>query len=223
MTILRSGNSLPGAATDLGIWYSARLAFRSRMLGSVDAPGPGFRPSVRWGCHGGILQTVGRSETLPSTPHITWLWSPGPAASCQSFGSASVLGGNTPPGPRGAGAEGHPGMLDRRPPRGLAELWAMCRILATEVHRRLISDCNGRQTDLASSFGRGLGSMSPPPCGRFRFRTLYRLAAGARSRLRTVNGSNAWRKPRPRASRLHSGGRGVRRPAAVCAWFVAVR
>ena len=27
-------------------------------------------------------------------------------------------------------------------------------------------------------------------CGRFRFRTLYRLAAGARSRLRTVNGSN---------------------------------
>ena len=68
----------------------------------------------------------------------------------------------TPPGPRGAGAEGHPGMLDRRPPRGLAELWAMCRILATEVHRRLISDCNGRQIDLASSFGRGLGSMSPP-------------------------------------------------------------
>ena len=102
------------------------------------------------------------SETLPSTPHIIWLWSPGPAASCQSFGSASVLGGNTSPGPRGAGAEGHPGMLDRRPPRGLAELWAMCRILATEVHRRLISDCNGRQTDLASSFGRGLGSMSPP-------------------------------------------------------------
>ena len=115
LTILRSGNSLPGAATDLGIWYSARLAFRSRMLGSVDAPEPGFRPSVRWGCHGGILQTVGRSETLPSTPHITWLWSPGPAASCQSFGSASVLGGNTSPGPRGAGAEGHPGMLDRRP------------------------------------------------------------------------------------------------------------
>ena len=105
---------------------------------------------------------MGRSETLPSTPHIAWLWSPGPAASCQSFGSASVLGGNTSPGPRGAGAEGHPGMLDRRPPRGLAELWAMCRILATEVHRRLISDCNGRQTDLASSFGRGLGSMSPP-------------------------------------------------------------
>ena len=60
-------------------------------------------------------------------------------------------------------------------------------------------------------------------CGRFRFRTLYRLAAGARSRLRTVNGSNTWRKPRSRASRLHSGGRGVRHPAAVYARFVAVR
>ena len=35
-------------------------------------------------------------------------------------------------------------------------------MLATEVHRRLISDCNGRRTDFASSFGRGLGSMSPP-------------------------------------------------------------
>ena len=160
MTILCRGDSLLGPANALGTRRVARLAFRSRMLGSVDAPEPGFRPSVRWGCHGGILQTVGRSETLPSTPHITWLWSPGPAASCQSFGSASVLGGNTSPGPRGAGAEGHPGMLDRRPPRGLAELWAMCRILATEVHRRLSSDCNGRRTDLASSFGRGLGSMA---------------------------------------------------------------
>ena len=133
------------------------------MVGAVDAPEPGFRSGARWG--GATVASSRRwadRKTLPSTPHITWLWSSGPAASCQSFGSASVLGGNTSPGPRGAGAEGHPGMLDRRPPRGLAELWAMCRILATEVHRRLISDCNGRQTDLASSFGRGLGSMSPP-------------------------------------------------------------
>ena len=148
-------------------------------------------------CHGGILQTVGRSETLPSTPHITWLWSPGPAASCQSFGSASVLGGNTSPDPRGAGAEGHPGMLDRRPPRGLAELWAMCRILATEVHRRLISDCNGRQTDLASSFGRGLGSMSPPLAVvsvsvHYTGLPPVRVAVYARLTVPTCRGSRAW-------------------------------
>ena len=54
---------------------------------------------------------------------ITWPWPPGPAVSYQSFGAASVLGGNTPPGPRGAGADGHPGTPDRRP----LGAWPNCR------------------------------------------------------------------------------------------------
>ena len=132
------------------------------MVGSVDAPEPGFRPGVRWGVVPRCCSPIGRPiGSPPFDTRITRPWSRArqfPISRSERRASSAA----TPPGPRGAGAEGHPGMLDRRPPRGLAELWAMCRILATEVHRRLISDCNGRQTDLASSFGRGLGSMSPP-------------------------------------------------------------
>lgn len=41
------------------------------MVGSVNAPEPGFRPGARWGwCHGGVLQSVGRSEALPSMPAL---------------------------------------------------------------------------------------------------------------------------------------------------------
>ena len=132
------------------------------MVGSVDAPEPGFRPGVRWGVVPRCCSPIGRPiGSPPFDTRITRPWSRArqfPISRSERRASSAA----TPPGPRGAGAEGHPGMLDRRPPRGLAELWAMCRILATEVHRRLISDCNGRQIDLASSFGRGLGSMSPP-------------------------------------------------------------
>lgn len=54
-----------------GTWYSAWLAFRSPMVGSINAPEPGFRPGVRWGwCHGGVLRSVGRSEASPSTPAL---------------------------------------------------------------------------------------------------------------------------------------------------------
>ena len=94
------------------------------MLGLVNALEPGFRPGVRWGwCHGGVLQTVGRSETLPSTPAL-----PGrglrarrlPISRSERRASPSH---HPPPGPRGAGAHGYPGTPDRRP----LGAWPNCR------------------------------------------------------------------------------------------------
>ena len=64
--ILRSGNSLLGSATALGTRCSARLTSRSPMVGSVDAPEPGFRPGARWGvlARAGVLARVGGSGAL---------------------------------------------------------------------------------------------------------------------------------------------------------------
>ena len=112
-------------------------------------------------CHGAVLQSVGRSEALPSTPALPGR-GPGPGSFLSVVRSSERPRRRHLPGPSRGRGRGPSGDARSAAPRGLAELWAMCRILATEVHRRLISDCNGRQTDLASSFGRGLGSMSPP-------------------------------------------------------------
>ena len=106
-----------------GAWCLARLTSRSRMLGSVDAPEPGFRPGARWGwCHGGVLQSVGRSEILLSTPTL-----PGfglrarrlPVSRSEQRASSAA----TSPGPREAGAHGYPGTPDRRP----LGAWPNCR------------------------------------------------------------------------------------------------
>ena len=48
MTILCRGDSLLGPANALGTRRVARLASRSPMVGSINAPEPGFRPGVRW-------------------------------------------------------------------------------------------------------------------------------------------------------------------------------
>ena len=46
----------------------------------------------------------------PLDTHITWPWPPGPAVSYQSFGAASVLGGNTP---RALEGQGHTAIRGR--------------------------------------------------------------------------------------------------------------
>ena len=96
------------------------------MVGSINAPEPGFRPGVRWG---GVVPRwcppIGRRIGSPSLRHLHYpAVAPGPAVSYQSFGAASVLGGSTPSrGPRGAGAHGYPGTPDRR----LFGAWPNCR------------------------------------------------------------------------------------------------
>ena len=83
-----------------------------RRLPGVE-PYDDFRPS-RW-CHGGILQSSGRSEALPATPTL-----PGRGARARQF-PISRPGRRAPPvatPPRalfGAGADGHPEAPDRRP------------------------------------------------------------------------------------------------------------
>ena len=108
-----------------GTWYSAWLAFRSPMVGSINAPEPGFRPGVRWGVVPRWCPPIGRRIGSPSLRHLHYpAVAPGPAVSYQSFGAASVLGGSTPSrGPRGAGAHGYPGTSDRR----LFGAWPNCR------------------------------------------------------------------------------------------------
>ena len=78
-----------------------------RRLPDVE-PYDDFRPGG-W-CRGGILQSVGRSEALPSTPTLPGRGPPGPAVSYQSFGAASVLGGNTP---RALEGQGHAAIRGR--------------------------------------------------------------------------------------------------------------
>ena len=94
------------------------------MVGSVNAPEPGFRLGVRWGwCHGAVLQSVGRSEALPSTPALPGR-GPGPGSFLSVVRSDEHLRAITPPGgPRGAGAHGYPGTPDRRP----LGAWPNCR------------------------------------------------------------------------------------------------
>ena len=99
-----------------------------------------FRPS-RW-CHGGILQSVSRSEALPATPAL-----PGRGARARQFpisrSERRAPPVATPPGPlRGRGRRPSGGARSAAP-RGLPVSWAMHRMLVIEVHRWLTSDCNG--------------------------------------------------------------------------------
>lgn len=72
-----------------------------------------FWPS-RW-CHGGILQSSGRSEVLPATPTL-----PGRGARARQFPISrserrAPPVATPPPALFGAGADGHPEAPDRRP------------------------------------------------------------------------------------------------------------
>ena len=71
-----------------------------------------FRPS-RW-CHGGTLQSLGRSDALPATPTL-----PGRGARARQFpisrSERRAPPVATPPALFGAGADGHPEAPDRRP------------------------------------------------------------------------------------------------------------
>lgn len=88
-----------------------RDARPARRLPDVE-PYDYLRPS-RW-CHGGILQSSGRSEALPATPTL-----PGRGACAQQFpisrSERRAPPVATPPALFGAGADGHPKALDRRP------------------------------------------------------------------------------------------------------------
>ena len=107
--------------------------------------------------------------------HITWLWSPGPAASCQSFGAASVLGGNTSPGPRGAGAEGHPGPPIGRP----LGAWPNCRPCGEYSPPKFIGGLSLTVTD----GGRTLRRPSTPACAAWRRMLRSKAVPVSRSRL----------------------------------------
>ena len=76
------------------------------------APYDDFRPS-RW-CHGGILQSSGRSGALPATPTL-----PGRGARARQFPVSRperrAPPVATPPALFGAWADGHPEAPDRRP------------------------------------------------------------------------------------------------------------
>ena len=82
LTILRSGNSLLGSATALGTRCSARLTSRSPMVGSVDAPEPGFRPGARWGP--GMRR--GFRHALGALACAGGLWRAGGSGACWGFG-----------------------------------------------------------------------------------------------------------------------------------------
>ena len=82
-----------------------------RRLPDVE-PYDDFRPS-RW-CHGGILQSSDRSEAPPATPTL-----PGRGARARQFPISRLerraLSVATSPALFGAGADGHPEALGRRP------------------------------------------------------------------------------------------------------------
>ena len=73
-------------------------------------------------CHGAVLQSVGRSEALPSTPTL-----PGRGLRARQFpisrSERRASSAATPPGPREAGAHGYPGTPNRRP----LGAWPNCR------------------------------------------------------------------------------------------------
>ena len=57
-----------------------------------------------------------------------------------------------------------PEMTQSAAPRGLPELQAMRRTIAAEVHRRLVSDCNGhgeRRVSAGGGYWRGAGGQAP--------------------------------------------------------------
>ena len=110
-----------------------------RRLPDVE-PYDDFRPS-RW-CHGDILQSSGRSEALPRHSHYLAV-APAPGSFLSVVRSGGRLRWQHPPGPlRGSGRRPSGGARSAAP-RGLPVSWAMRRMLATEAHRWLITDCNG--------------------------------------------------------------------------------
>ena len=113
-------------------------------------------------CHGGIPQSVGRSEALPSTRTLPGR---GPRAwqfpiSRSERRASSVA--TPPPGPRGAGAHGHPGTPDRRP----LGAWTYCRPCAECSPPKFIDGLSqtvmGRVSGAADSGGFRGTSQHPP-------------------------------------------------------------
>lgn len=154
LTILRSGNSLPGSANVLE---------------------PGFRPGVRWGVVPRWCPPIGRRIGSPSLRHLHYpAVAPGPAVSYQSFGAASVLGGNTP---RALEGQGHTAIRGRPigGPSGLGQTVGHAPNARHRSHRLLISDCNGRDP---------CSGAAPPGSGRFSRRDAEVRAALCWRRLR---------------------------------------
>lgn len=124
-----------------------------RRLPGAD-PYDDFRPS-RW-CHGGILQSVGRSEALPATPTL-----PGRGARAQQFPisrserRASPVA-TPPPALFGAGADGHPEAPDRRP----LGAWPNCRPCAECSPLRFISGLS--QTVMGWRIDRAINGRNRP-------------------------------------------------------------
>ena len=129
-----------------GTWYSAWLAFRSPMVGSINAPEPGFRPGVRWGgwCHGGVLRSVGGSEAPPFDTCITRPW---PRAR-QFPISRSERRASSVAAPLPGALEGQGHMDIRGRPiggsLGFGQTVGHAPNARHRSHRLLISDCNGR-------------------------------------------------------------------------------
>ena len=123
LTILRHWNSLLGRANASGTRRLARSAPRSPMVGSVNAPEPGFRPGVRWGVVPRCCSPIGRPiGSPPFDTRITRPWSRArqfPISRSERRASSAA----TPPGPREAGAHGYPGTPNRRP----LGAWPNCR------------------------------------------------------------------------------------------------
>ena len=94
------------------------------MVGSVNAPEPGFRPGVRWGVVPRCCSPIGRPiGSPPFDTRITRPWSRArqfPISRSERRASSAA----TPPGgPRGAGAHGYPGPPIGRP----LGAWLNCR------------------------------------------------------------------------------------------------
>ena len=93
------------------------------MVGSVNAPEPGFRPGVRWGVVPRCCSPIGRPiGSPPFDTRITRPWSRArqfPISRSERRASSAA----TPPGPREAGAHGYPGTPNRRP----LGAWPNCR------------------------------------------------------------------------------------------------
>ena len=99
-------------------------------------------------CAGGVVPRwcppIGRRIGSPSLRHLHYpAVAPGPAVSYQSFGAASVLGGSTP---RALEGQGHVAIrgCPIGGPSGLGQTVGHAPNARHRSHRRLISDCNGR-------------------------------------------------------------------------------
>ena len=139
------------------------------MVGSVNAPEPGFRPGARWGwCHGGVLQSVGRSEALPSMPAL-----PGRGLRTRQF-PIVVRSGERPrrQHPRAFEGQGHMAIRGRRSgvPSAHGQTVGHAPNARHRSRRRLISDCNGRDPRTGARPRYGVSALlwcRAPGSGRF--------------------------------------------------------